>query len=500
MCGDQKYFKGDTQAFMEKKSIFRDKYVQVAVGMLILLVIAVVPLIIVGMYAHPCADDFSYGSYTHACWSTTHSLSQTLQWAIYQVQKTYTTWQGTFSSIFLMSLSPAIWGEGYYFLTPIIMLTMIIVPHFYLLKKMIVDVLNVSKTIWLITSSVVVFLMIETIVSPVEGLFWYNGSVHYVFMHGSMVTLFGLLLSLFDTKNRAKKVILCILACLCALLCGGSNYPTALLGILGTISLVMFLIWKRKQIYVVIPFLVYGVSFYLNVTAEGNKMRQAYFEKSSPVEAVVKSFFELFEYAINWMSIPILLFMLLMIPVFWELSNTEKYTFKFPAIATLLAICSNACMLTPGLYAMGSATAGRIMNIVKMWFILVLFFIEAYWIGWIKKKSLIKLPAKRFDIRIWMVVLFALLFVAFVFNRETRKTDYVTYAAYVTIRSGEAQQYHQEYLERAESLASEEKVVELEAFSVRPYLLFFDDITNDANDWSNVAMARWYSKDQVYLK
>lgn len=485
---------------MENKSRIRDKYVQVAIGMVVLLVVAVVPLIIVGRYAHPCADDYSYGFYTHACWSTTNSLLQTLRWAIYQVQKTYSTWQGTFSSIFLMSLSPAIWGEGFYFLTPIIMLTMIIVPHFYLLKIIIVDLLNVPKSIWLITSSVVVFLLIETIVSPVEGLFWYNGSVHYVFMHGSMVTLFGLLLSLVESKKKAKKITLCLLACLCALFCGGSNYPTALLGILGTFSLTVFLIWKRKQIYGMIPLIVYAISFYMNVTAEGNKMRQAFFEKSSPLEAIAKSFLELFEHMANWMSVQILLFMLLMIPVFWEISNTEKYTFKLPVIATLFSICSNACMLTPGLYAMGSANAGRIMNIVKMWFVLILFFVEAYWIGWIKKKSLIKLPEKKLDIRIWMAGVFVLIFLAFVLNREIRKTDYVTYAAYVALRTGEAQQYHQEYLVRAEVLGGEDKVVVLAPFSVRPYLLFFDDITNDANDWSNTAMARWYTKDQVYLR
>ena len=485
---------------MENKSRIRDKYVQVAIGMVVLLVVAVVPLIIVGRYAHPCADDYSYGFYTHACWSTTNSLLQTLRWAIYQVQKTYSTWQGTFSSIFLMSLSPAIWGEGFYFLTPIIMLTMIIVPHFYLLKIIIVDLLNVPKSIWLITSSVVVFLLIETIVSPVEGLFWYNGSVHYVFMHGSMVTLFGLLLSLVESKKKAKKITLCLLACLGALFCGGSNYPTALLGILGTFSLTVFLIWKRKQIYGMIPLIVYAISFYMNVTAEGNKMRQAFCEKSSPLEAIAKSFLELFEHMANWMSVQILLFMLLMIPVFWEISNTEKYTFKLPVIATLFSICSNACMLTPGLYAMGSANAGRIMNIVKMWFVLLLFFVEAYWIGWIKKKSLIKLPEKKLDIRIWMAGVFVLIFLAFVLNREIRKTDYVTYAAYVALRTGEAQQYHQEYLVRAEVLGGEDKVVVLAPFSVRPYLLFFDDITNDANDWSNTAMARWYTKDQVYLR
>ena len=478
----------------------KDEYVQVAIGMLFVLAIAIIPLIIIGVYSHPCADDYSYGYYTHAFWSTTNSLSQTLHWALYQVKATYDTWQGTFSSVFLMSLSPAIWGEGYYFLTPIIMLTMIIASHFYFLKKVIVDLLYCSKSIWLITSSIVCFLLVETIFVPVEGLYWYNGAVHYVFMHGCMIILFGLMLSLAYTKKTIKKIFLCLFACLFAVLCGGSNYPTALLGILGTLLIVGILMWKRKRICASIPLIIYGISFYMNVTAYGNQIRQTNFEKSSPLETIVESFMEMFEYMSIWMSVQIFLFMILMIPVFWKIADTEKTKFKFPLAVTLLSICSNACMLTPGLYAMGVSGAGRTLNIVKMWFVLMLFFNEAYWIGYIKKKSFLKLPEKKIDIRIWMVGIYLLIFVAFVVNVERRMCDYSSYAAYVSLRAGEAQQYHQEYLDRVEILTSEKKEVEIKPYSVKPYLLYFDDITTDVYDWRNNAVARWYVKDYVYLR
>ena len=79
---------------------FKNSYFQISVASIFLLVIAIIPLVIIGFYAHPCADDYSYGYYTHAFWSTTKSLSQTLQWALYQVKSTYQTWQGTFSSVF----------------------------------------------------------------------------------------------------------------------------------------------------------------------------------------------------------------------------------------------------------------------------------------------------------------------------------------------------------------------------------------------------------------
>ncbi len=477
----------------------KNPYIQIALALLFLLVVAIIPLVIIGLYAHPCADDYTYGYYTHGFWSMTKSLSQTLHWALYQVKSTYDTWQGTFSSVFLMSLSPAIWGEGYYFLTPVIMLTMIVVPHFYLLKKIIVGLLNCTKSIWIIISSIICFVMIETMFVPVEGLFWYNGAIHYVFMHGCMIMLFGILLNIMDASKRSKKILLCLFACLFAVLCGGSNYPTALLGILGATFLVGLMIWKRRRVCGVIPLVVYAISFYMNVTAYGNLIRQSNFEKNSPVTAIIDSFVEMYAHWKNWFTLPILLFMLLLIPFFWKVADTDKFDFRFPAVVTILSICSNACMLTPGLYVMGISGAGRTLNIVKLWFVLLVFFNEAYWLGYIKKKISAKLPARKIDVRIWVGAIFLLIFVSFFVNVERRGYDYSSYAAYVSLRAGEAQQYHREYMDRVETLTGEEKVVGLKPFSVKPYLLYFDDITTNIYDWRNTAVARWYGKEQVYL-
>lgn len=483
--------------FLEK---LNSTYTPIAFAMLLLLLIAIIPLVMIGFYAHPCADDYSYGYYTHAFWSTTKSLSQTLHWAFYQVKATYNTWQGTFSSVFLMALSPAIWGEGYYFLTPIIMLTMIVVPHFYLLKKLIIDIFNGKKSLWIITSSVICFLLIETMFVPVEGLFWYNGAVHYVFMHGCMIMLFGILLSIMNATKLSNKIVLCLSACILSILCGGSNYPTALLGILGTTFLVGFMIWKLKRIYGVVPLCIYSIAFYMNVTACGNSIRQSSFEKRSPVIAILNSFIEMFNHSNNWMTLQILLFMLLMIPFLWKIADTDKFSFKYPLLITILSFCSNACMLTPGLYAMGISGAGRTLNIVKLWFVFLVFVNEAYWLGYIKRIMAHRLPKKMINIYIWTGGVLLLIFITFMVNAENRLYNYSSYAAYASLRTGEAAQYHREYLDRVEALINEEKVIELKPFSIKPYLLYFDDITTDIYDWRNMAVARWYGKDQVYLR
>jgi len=192
--------------------------------------------------------------------------------------------------------------------------------------------------------------------------------------------------------------------------------------------------------------------------------------------------------------------MLLMIPFFWKIADTEKFRFKFPFLVTLLSFCSNACMLTPGLYAMGISGAGRTLNIVKLWFVLLVFVNEAYWLGYLKRKLGNKFPEKRIDVRIWTSGILILIFIAFAANVERRAFDYSSYAAYVSLRSGEASQYHKEHQDRVELLTGEEKVVELKPFSVKPYLLYFDDITTNIYDWRNTAVARWYGKEIVWLR
>lgn len=479
-------------------SKFNSPYIQIAIVTLSLLIIAIIPLIIIGFYTHPCADDYTYGYYAHDIWSSTHSLTQTLKWALHQVKETYYSWQGTFSSVFLMSLSPAVWGEKYYFLTPVIMLFMIIVPHFYLLKCVLVNTINVEKALWLIVSSIISFLLIETMFTPNEGLYWYNGAVHYVFMHGCMLMLFGSMLTI-QSNKKLKSIIKLLTTCLFAIVCGGSNYATALLGILGVMTISVFNMVKHKKWWYIFPLVVYGISFYYNISAPGNNIRQSNFVKGTPLEAIIGSFIELYGYTKIWMTLQIVWFMLMMIPFFWRIAEQNVFSYRMPFIVTILSVCSVACMFTPGMYAMGSPGAGRTINIVKMWFQLLLFLNEGYWIGFIRKRFSEKIPKFKLDVRLYLFMVFIVIGLSFMINSQRKLFDYSSYAAYVSLRAGEAEKYHQEYMKRLEQLNSDEKIITLESFSVKPRLLYFDDIQTDPYDWRNNTVARWYGKEQVYL-
>lgn len=69
----------------------RYRYRQIAIVVLLLLIGSVIPLLYIGRFAHPCADDFTYGYLAHGFWTTTGSVWEALKWAVNQVKATYDT-------------------------------------------------------------------------------------------------------------------------------------------------------------------------------------------------------------------------------------------------------------------------------------------------------------------------------------------------------------------------------------------------------------------------
>ena len=201
--------------------------------------------------------------------------------------------------------------------------------------------------------------------------------------------------------------------------------------------------------------------------------------------------------------------MLLLAPFLWKAVKETKFTFPFPIVVTLLSICSISSMFTPSLYAMGGSGPDRLINIIKLWFLLLLFVNEGYWLGyvahWIKDGApawalRLKEHMGRIDVRFYTAMILALLFLSFVIKVEDRLYDYSSYGAYVSLKAGEAQAFDREYRERLEILNGPEDEVTVKAFKVKPWLLFFDDIRTDSYNWRNASVAAWYGKMRVYLE
>ena len=73
-------------------------------------------------------------------------------------------------------------------------------------------------------------------------------------------------------------------------------------------------------------------------------------------------------------------------------------------------------------------------------------------------------------------------------------------SALISLRTGQAQQYYQEYQERLELLEDESlDVVYLKDYTYKPYVLYFNDIQENPEDWVNKSMADYFGKETIYL-
>ena len=77
---------------------------------LICFILSVIPLYVIGMFAHPSVDDYYYGTETVQVWNETHSFASVVKCSFDEMINTYNIWQGNFSAIFLMRLQPGIFG------------------------------------------------------------------------------------------------------------------------------------------------------------------------------------------------------------------------------------------------------------------------------------------------------------------------------------------------------------------------------------------------------
>ena len=67
-----------------------------------------------------------------------------------------------------------------------------------------------------------------------------------------------------------------------------------------------------------------------------------------------------------------------------------------------------------------------------------------------------------------------------------------------SLRSGAAAQYYSEFQDRLTILKDPQvQDAVFTSYSQRPYVLFFTDISEDPQFWSNLAMADYYHKQSV---
>ncbi len=473
--------------------------------------VSIFPVLALAFYSHPAGDDYAYGLAAHLAWKETHSAVSVLRAAVQNVVNYYNTWQGTYASIFLMSLQPAVISQRLYPLTTFLMLGMLTVSTRLLMRTLFTHYLELNKSLRQCLTLAVLFLSVHVLDEGKSAFYWFNGALHYVFMHSCMLFFLSFILLYLKAEKRGARAAYALLSCFLAVAIGGANYVTALLTpILLVFVLLLCLLYREKRgFFCILPLVLMLAGLAVNAMAPGNATRMAaQLDSMGPVEAIYYSFIYAFKGMRDWTTVYLLFFTVLLLPFLFTGLSHCTFAFPLPGVVAGLSYCLVAASYTPSLYSMGQTYIfGRTLNIMRMFFYLLYFLNLVYLTGWVTSlcrrfgltESLLSFFSRlRRDFGKSLtagMLLFALGLLLF-----SDKNEITGLSAAESIVKGYARSYHEESLYRIALLTQGVDEVWVPNFSVVPTLLDPQDLSaDDTGDYRNEAVAHWYGVKTLHL-
>lgn len=492
-----------------------------AAVLLLIFLLSVIPLCLIAPYSAPSADDFFYLRQTLPVWEETGSVAAVLQAAFEQTVQRFFEWQGNFSFIFLTFLQPASFGESYYGLTAVFILAALILGEWYFLKVLLKDCMNASENTRRIVSFLLLFLTVQYMYEPVEGLYWHPGAISYTFFYGLGLWMNGLTLRMM-TRAAGRGCLRCFIpALILAPIVGGSNYSTALVSAMLLFLLTAHAFWRgpRFRFQAVLGLIILAVltaALLVSIASPGNGLRQQQVGDSSVIKGLILSVVYAAYSMANATTVPVLLAWLFLAPSVWKLARESKWEFSHPFWAMVLLFGLYAALGMPCFYALGFAIPERNINLIYFSYYPVTLCAMFYLMGWLSRRFEGRLPdfhlESLYERRFGTVfAVFCLLFALACGGQITvgkGETGGLAFermpaglSAVYSLATGEAQEFHRQMAERANICRSApgEDIV-LPKLTAKPPLLAYTDITEDPADWTNETMAEYYGVSTVRVQ
>lgn len=482
---------------------------RLAIVLTIVYVVSLIPLLWIGWYNYPSADDYSIGSNCRQIWVNSHNLFAVLWAGIERAAEDWISWMGYFTSNFLMAIPPNVFGERFYVITVWIMLSALSLSTWYLLKSIFVKVFGADKDVSHCIIMLMLFVTVQCMVGRVEAFYWYAGAANYMLVHSMSLFFYGLLIAaVYDTGK--KRIWDLTAAGILGFLTGGGNQMTAL-----NVTVVMLVVigfgivlkkWKEYQ-FLLIPVGMELFGFILNVAAPGNWVRAEGTNGMNPIKAILVSFYYCIDYCINeWSGWPVAVMVLVMIPLFWQLVKGTDFIFPYPLAVVLFGYCLVSAMMTPPLFAVGSMEAERLQALTFTMYLLVLTLCTGYVVGWAEKKwealdgkRTQKVSAGYFSCsEVWWITGCLLFFVmAAALTVIPEPHCFAASSAITDLANGSAAAYGKARMERIAEYEGNNKDVVVKSLPAQPALLYFSDISEDPKNWENRGLCKFYGLDSV---
>lgn len=484
-----------------------------------LLIVGIVPLIVIGLFNHPSADEYACTwEFMRPVILSGGNIFDILFAAAKTSMKFYEEWQGLYTGVFFTALSPMIFGEEFYCITTPLLLAISLLGFMSISYSLCKYALKDFENTWVALSLIAWLTFTQLLPSPVEGLYWFNGAAVYVlFWTFCMLTIACAIVSI-NTKG-IKSVVFLILATILAFILAGGNYVTSVCGIIVLASISLFQIIKKRHWQTLIPLVFCIFGFILAVKAPGVKIRAEVLGTTtvtfgSLFKAVINAGFAAIELINSWMNLSFICYIIALIPfgIFLYRNNKNRFTpplwllLVFPIYGIMLLWL----MLCPPWHALGNSGEGRLINVLYMVF-LVLSAIETviiiFYIGNKNKKANISetslnktcflqlSSSSNKGLAVTCLALILLLFSfgsTFNFQKPNWKEACDEFTA--------ARTYSNEQYERVNQYLDETVTdVEVKPLSVKPALIYFTDISEDPDGWQNKNVSHYYGKKSVRI-
>ena len=424
---------------------------------------------------------------------------QVLKAAGQTVQHYWIGWQGTWFTIFLMSLQPEVFWDNGYWIVPWIMLALTIFSTLYLTEYVMVQKLRLPKATWISCTLILLLAMIQYFPSTKSGIFWYNGTAHYIIPYSMALVAIRCCWSFADRKRKKDWIA----AFICMALLGGASYLAPLL-VLIAVAYLILCEWKTKKhvFYLCIPVAAELAGLIVSYLAPGNKSRggedfgiHGLLIVKTILECFVDGAKQIFLYLFKtpFILLCLVVIAVLLVNAFQKVRPT--FDFPYPVIVAVAMFCMYCAMYAPGVYA-GVELSGGVPNTIYQVFLMTVFITVIYTVGWMnhhfcKDEKMGKIK-KAVCGGLLMLALFLILV-----EKGTLKSS-TSYQCYDYIVSGQADDYKAQMEERLSLLRNPElKNVELPAMNSDQGPLMHMEVMEDPKEWTNTVVKQFFGKESV---
>lgn len=456
--------------------------------------ISMLPILAISPYIFPRADDNNFGYRGYLAWEQTGSVIEVIKAAFETIEEAYFGWQGTYTSIFMMAMHPAVFDEKLYCIVPFFFITIIVAATYFFVKTILIDWLHADKKLSVVCISAYLLMVIQCIPVKQSAFLWYNGAIHYIGSHCMLLCMMAFVVRLYMGK---KKWCNWLLGAFCAFYVGGGNHVTAVTTLLIVLTLLFLLTitkkWKCHGDIGGICF-VYLLALAANILAPGNYNKMGMTNGSGIVQAFLGAFAKVLEYVFGeWMHWTVVALVALCLPVIWRMVQKMKISFSYPLLFVGYSWCYMASMFFTPLFTLSTVEVGRFQNIIFLHGMLWLMFDIGYVMGWVQKKyfptqsSSFCVNEKRYMYTLGVLVLGMLLLSVIA---EPRK--YTSVYAFNTLRDPQLKEYAADYWDNIEILKSDEREVTIKDLGNIPE--FLHPVESDV--WHS-ALRLVYDKDKI---